>query len=121
MDPAGLGLRKQTRDEWHTRLREPLAALDKVLDGELLCIRVGDGLNTLPFGTLADVGSRPAVVKLGVEASIEPEGAEPREPALWVDQVVKLRLDVEGAGVLLPWAAEVSLDLVAHGEECRVS
>nr|ACR35086.1 unknown [Zea mays] len=105
--PARLLLRQQPRDEWHAELWEPVLALDEALDGVLLQrVLVGDVLDTPPLDASGHVGAGPVVFHLGVVAGAEAEVAEPRQPALRVDEPADLRLDVERARVLLPRAAQ---------------
>jgi hypothetical protein len=78
--------------------------LDEGLDGELLCLLVGDDLDVAPLGALT-------LVDVGVEEGVEAEGTDPLQPALGVDEAANVVLDEERPQVLLPRPRQVHGDL----------
>lgn len=87
----------------------PRVSAVELVGGEVEGLARSQSLDALPLDSLAGVGAGASVAELGVEAGVDPEGAGPRHPPLWLDQFVDLGLHHDGPGVGLPWPPEVRL------------
>lgn len=77
-------------------------------------------LDTAPCYTLIFASTGATVVVLSIEACLEPKISLPRQPSLWLNQVINGRLHDDGPRVLLPWTAQICLVFMPQGVVCRI-
>lgn len=115
MNSFRLQLRQQGSDIRHLGRRKPIISPQKMLDCELLRMRIANILHPLPLHPPALIRPRSSVLHLRVEARVQSEIAQPWQPTVGMDDRVDKGLDNKGPGKCLPWPAEVGRVLGVGG------
>lgn len=95
----------------NSRSQQPIVPHEEFLAGVLKSLGGREVFDSTPCDTARGVGTRTAVAELRVVASVQCPGTFPRQPTIWLDDVVNETLHVDGLSVLLPRPAQVGFEL----------